>query len=309
MHDHHHDEHEHHHHGEPADLSTIDITTQAICSVTGDIVEKQEAEQVGHVRDYNGKKYYFCCNTCVKLFDKNPEKYATHHNLAMGLELKEKEHLIDNIWAFRFEPTTAFTWIAGQFIRIEIPHDNPDAEGTKRWFTVSSAPYEGIVQITTRITDSTFKQALNALPIGERLPLIEEPDGDFIWEDSDKPLVFVAGGIGITPFRSILKQRAHEGLPLDVVLVYGNRTDDVVFKDEFDTYARTDQHFKAKYVTGEPLAAEKIAELVPELNESLVYVSGPEPMVKALGGDLKTHGLPETGLKTDEFPNYTESNY
>lgn len=302
--------HEHHHHdSEPVDPSSVDENTQAICTVTGDIVEKQEAEQVGHVRDYNGKKYYFCCNTCVKLFDKNPEKYATHHNLAMGLELIEKQNLVDNVWAFRFEPTNPLEWTAGQFIRIEVPHDNPDAEGTKRWFTVSSAPYENIVQITTRITDSTFKQALATLPIGERLPLIERPDGDFVWHDANRPLVFVAGGIGVTPFRSILKQRAHEGLPLDVMLVYGNRTDDVVFKDEFNTYARTDQHFKVKYVTGEPLTAEKVADLVPRLNDSLVYVSGPEPMVETLGNDLKTHGMPEAQLKTDEFPNYTKDNY
>ena len=310
MHNHNHDEHEHHHHhSEPADPSTIDTATQAICSVTGDVVEKQEAEAIGHTRDYNGKKYYFCCNTCVKLFDKNPEKYATHHNLAMGLELIEKDNLVDNIWAFRFEPTTRLEWAAGQFIRIEVPHDNPDEEGTKRWFTVSSAPYEGIVQITTRVTDSTFKQALAALPIGERLPLIEKPDGDFVWQDTDRPLVFVAGGIGITPFRSILKQRAHDSLPLNVTLVYGNRTDAIVFKDELDSYMQVDPQFKVQYVTGEPLTAERLAELVPQLNESLVYVSGPEPMVKALGDDLKMHSLPETQLKTDEFPNYTEANY
>jgi len=304
-----HTHHHEHHHSESVDPSSIDENTQAICTVTGDVVEKQEAEQVGHVRDYNGKKYYFCCKTCVTLFDKNPEKYATHHNLAMGLELIEKENLIDNVWAFRFEPTTPFTWIAGQFIRIEIPHDNPDAEGTKRWFTVSSAPYEDILQITTRVTESTFKQALAALPIGERLPLIEKPDGDFIWEDSDKPLIFVAGGIGITPFRSILKQRVYEGLPLNVTLIYGNRTDAIVFKDEFGSYTQADPQFRVHYITGEPLTAKKLAELVPELNKSLIYVSGPEPMVKALGDDLKKHALPETQLKTDEFPNYTESNY
>ena len=302
--------HEHHHHDTtPADSSSIDENTQAICIVTGDVVNKQEAETAGHTRDYNGKKYYFCCNTCVQLFDKNPEKYTGHHNLAMGIELIEKEHLVDNIWAFRFEPTTSLEWIAGQFIRIEVPHDNPDKEGTKRWFTVSSAPYEGIVQITTRLTDSTFKQALAALPIGERLPLLEEPNGDFVWEDSDKPLVFVAGGIGVTPFRSILKQRAHKGLPLNVTLIYGNRSDAIVFKDEFDTYAQTDPDFKVHYAIGEPLSPATIAGRVPQLNSSLVYVSGPEPMVKALSRQLQDAGLPKEQVKTDEFPNYTGANY
>lgn len=306
-HDHNHEEH--HHHGAPADPAAIDPATQAICIVTGDVVNKQEAEDTGHVREHNGHSYYFCCNTCVQLFEKNPEKYTHHHAPALGLKLVEKENLVDNVWAFRFEPTASLTWIAGQFIRVELPHDNPDAEGTKRWFTVSSAPYEDIVQITTRITDSTFKQALAALPVGDRLPLLEKPGGDFVWLDSDKPLVFIAGGIGVTPFRSILKQRAHEHLPLDVTLVYGNRTDAIVFKDEFDSYAAQDQALKLHYVTGEPLTPEKLTALAPELNSSLVYLSGPEPMVEALGNQLKVAGLPESQLKQDFFPNYSEANY
>lgn len=309
IHDHDEHEHHHHHHGEQADSAAIDPATQAICIVTGDVVNKQEAENAGHVREHNGHSYYFCCNTCVQLFEKNPDKYTGHHAPAFGLKLAEKENLVDNVWAFRFEPTTPLTWIAGQFIRVELPHDNPDAEGTKRWFTVSSAPYEGIVQITTRITDSTFKQALAALPVGDRLPLLEKPDGDFVWQDSGKPLVFIAGGIGVTPFRSILKQRAHEHLPLNVTLVYGNRTDAIVFKDEFDGYAAQDLEFKLRYVTGEPLTAEKLAALVPELNSALVYLSGPEPMVEALGDQLRAAGLAAEQLKQDFFPNYTDTNY
>jgi ferredoxin-NADP reductase len=225
------------------------------------------------------------------------------------LRLKEKEHLIDNVWAFRFEPGEPLHWTAGQFVRVELPHDNPDDEGTKRWFTVSSAPYEGIVQITTRVTDSTFKQALAALPVGGELRLIEEPEGEFVWEDSDKPLVFVAGGIGITPFRSMLKQRAHDSLPLNVTLVYGNRTDDIVFKDELEGYAAKDSRFLVHYVIGEPLTAQSLADLVPTLNSSLVYVSGPEPMVEALSDELKAAGLPEDQAKQDSFPNYNATNY
>ena len=224
------------------------------------------------------------------------------------LTLKEKGHLIDNIWAFRFTPSKPLVWIAGQFIRIELPHDNPDSEGTKRWFTVSSAPYENIIQITTRVTDSTFKQALSKLPIGGTVPIIETPDGDFVWLDSDKPLVFVAGGIGVTPFRSILKQRFHDGLPLNATLVYGNRTPDAVFQEELDEYANKDSAFSVHYVAGR-LDQPKLVELIPNLYASLVYVSGPEPMVESLGDQLRAAGLPDAQLKQDFFPNYTEQNY
>ncbi len=225
------------------------------------------------------------------------------------LRLKEKEHLIDNIWAFRFEPSEPLVWTAGQFIRVKLPHDNPDAEGIKRWFTVSSAPYEGIVQISTRVTNSTFKQALAAIPIGGELEMIEPPDGNFVWEESDKPLVFVAGGIGITPFRSILKQRAHNAQPLNVSLVYGGRTEALPFRDELEAWIKLDSRLRVHYVIGESLTPAKLIELLPGLKESLVYVSGPEPMVQSLTAELKTAGVLEEQLRRDEFPNYTEANY
>ena len=227
----------------------------------------------------------------------------------MTLILIEKEHLIDNVWAFRFSSSKPFSWTAGQYIRVELRHENPDSEGTKRWFTNSAAPFENIMQITTRVSNSTFKQALAKLEPGDNLQLLEEPEGDFVWQDTHLPVVFVAGGIGITPFRSILKQRAHDGLPLNATLIYGGRTSDLPFKDELEQWQSIDSNLKVQYVIGAPLTAEKLAELVPSLNESLVYVSGPEPMVKVLSSDLKEHGLPESQLKQDEFPHYDQTNY
>jgi ferredoxin-NADP reductase len=227
----------------------------------------------------------------------------------MKLKLNNKECLTDNIWAFRFEPSEALSWTPGQFMRVEIPHEHPDKEGTKRWFTVSSAPYEGLMQITTRVTDTTFKQALAAVPVGGSIDLVEAPDGDFVWQDSDRPRVFIAGGIGVTPFHSILKSRFHDHEPLDVTLIYGGRTADLPFRSEFGQWAAADPHFKVQYVIGEPLTPARLVELVPGLNDTLVYLSGPEPMVESLGDQLKAAGLPEAQLKQDFFPNYTEVNY
>jgi ferredoxin-NADP reductase len=227
----------------------------------------------------------------------------------MALKLIEKEQLVDNVWAFRFQPDEPLVWTAGQYIQVELAHEQPDDEGTQRWFTVSSAPFEGIVQITTRVTDSTFKQALAALPVGGELSLLAAAEGDFVWPDSDRPLVFVAGGIGITPFRSMLKQRAHDQLPLKVTLIYGGRTADLPFKAELDAWAQQDANLTIHYVVGEPLTAAGLTKLEPELNNSLVYVSGPEPMVEALNAQLEAAGLPQEQLKGDFFPNYNETNY
>ena len=229
--------------------------------------------------------------------------------MSATLTLKEKEHLIDNIWAFRFMPSEPLGWIAGQYISVELPHDHPDGKGITRWFTISSAPYEGFFQITTRVTDSSFKRALAALPIGGQLTMLDEPHGNFVWQDSDKPLVFVAGGIGITSFRSILRQRAHDHLPLKVQVIYGNRTDDIAFKEELDGYAASDPNFTVEYVIGEPLTVARITESVPRLNESLVYISGPTTMAMKLSAELKTAGLPRDQLKEDFYPSYSVQNY
>ncbi|HEV2403689.1 MAG TPA: FAD-dependent oxidoreductase [Candidatus Saccharimonadales bacterium] len=228
----------------------------------------------------------------------------------MELTLLHKEHLVDNIWAFRFQPTEPLAWTAGQYVRVELPQDNPDSEGTKRWFTNSAAPYEGVLQITTRITQSSFKQTLVAIKEGSSaLQLIEKPDGDFIWQDSSLPIVFIAGGIGITPFYSILKQRIHDGLSIPATLIYGGRTNDLPFRAEFAQWAATSQGFTVHYVVGKPLTAESLAEIVPSIDQSLVYLSGPEPMVEALGNKLKAIGLPPAQLKQDFFPNYNGTNY
>lgn len=225
------------------------------------------------------------------------------------LSLSEKQQVAGNAWSFRFTPSQPLTWRAGQYIWVELPHEHPDAEGTRRWFTISSAPYEQIVQITTRITDSSFKQALQALPMGGELELLEKPDGDFVWQDSPLPLVFVAGGIGITAFHSILKQRIHDNLPLTVTLVYGNRDTDIPFKDELEQWATDNPQFKIHYATGMPLTTESLLEIEPNLNQSLVYISGPEPMVKALGDTLMHQGLPQSQLRLDALPHYSQQNF
>ena len=140
------------------------------------------------------------------------------------------------------------------------------------------------------------------------LQLVEKPEGDFIWENSGLPICVCGWCIGVTPFHSILKQRMHDGQPTKVTLVYGSRTPDVPFKKELEEWKAADPDLEVRYVSGKPLTADSLAE-VPEINRCLVYLSGPEQMVEALGDDLKKHGLPESQLKQDFFPNYNENNY
>lgn len=257
-------------------------------------------------------KQYKSCNleiTKQSVEHQQGQKQTKLHEQSPALRLFEKEKLIDNIWSFRFKANRSLSWVPGQFIRVEIPHDNPDSEGTKRWFTISSTPDEGFIQITTRITGSTFKQALNTLSVNASIKLLEEPDGDFVWREDERPLILIAGGIGVTPFYSMLKNRGHSRKPASAILIYNGRDKQLAFSEEFEQAAKRHPEFSVIYIIGERLAVDKIKELVPEFMLSQVYVSGPEPMVESFGKELIAAGLPKANMHQDFFPNYTEENY
>jgi len=227
----------------------------------------------------------------------------------MKLIFENKKQIVDNVWTFEFRSSEPNTWTAGQYIHIDLPHNQPDEKGTSLYFTISSAPFENVIQITTRITDSSFKQSLSQLSKGAELTLLEKPKGDFIWYDSDRPIIFIAGGIGVTPFYSIIKQRVFDGLPLKITFIYVNRNNDVPFKEVFDQWAANDSTFIINYQIGSPLSVEYLVAKCPDINSSFVYLSGPESMVETIGANLQKNGLPKSQLKQDYFPNYSENNY
>lgn len=195
-------------------------------------------------------------------------------------------------------------------MRVQLDHVDPDEEGIKRFFTNAAPPFEGVVQITTRVTNSTFKQALAALEIGDdSLEMTRPPEGDFLWRDSDKPLILVAAGIGVTPYYSILAQRVHDNQSIPATLLYNGRTEALPWKGDFATLKRSNPEFNVEYQIGERLTVEGLQQRFPQLNESIVYLSGPEPMVESIGEELKANGLAEDQLMQDWFPNYDEGSY
>lgn len=228
----------------------------------------------------------------------------------MNLTLASKSHLVDNIWSFTFTPNEELQYEAGQYVRVQLEHEHPDDEGIKRFFTNSAPPFEGVVQITTRLTGSTFKQALAALEIGDDpLEMTRPPEGDFLWRESDKPLILVAAGIGVTPYYSILAQRVHDNQDIPATLLYNGRTDALPWKDDFAALAQSNTEFSVRYQIGERVTVDGLQMRFPQLNEAIVYLSGPEPMVESIGEELKARGLPADQLMQDWFPNYDEGSY
>lgn len=226
----------------------------------------------------------------------------------MKLILKEKKQETPDVTTFIFEPSEKLEWKAGQFLHYVLHHDKTDDRGSDRWFTISSAPFEGHVNITTRFNNqrsSTFKETLKNLKEGGEIEA-SEVDGDFIVDDPQKEMVFIAGGIGVTPFRSILLQLDHEGKNLNIHLLYANRSEDnIPFKEEFESLAKKHPEFKITYIIDpEKLNEETLKKYLPDLAIPIFYVSGPEPMVDSLGETLKSLGVAEDRLKQDWFPGY-----
>lgn len=227
----------------------------------------------------------------------------------MKLKLIEKKKMQNDTISFIFEAPAGFNWKAGQFMHYTLPHENPDERKTERWFTISSAPFEKNVVITTRISagnGSTFKNNLVNLPIGSGIDS-DGPEGDFVLGDpSGKEFVFIAGGIGITPYHSILMDLDNKKMDFNINLIYANRTADAVFKDELNALALKHKNLKIHYIIDpDKLSIEKIKELVPDFKKPVFYLSGPEPMVESFEKILIGEGIAEERLIRDYFPGYT----
>ena len=218
-----------------------------------------------------------------------------------------------NIWTFYFKPAKPVQYTPGQYIELTVDHNQPDDRGNRRWFTLSSSPNEPLLSITTKFAahnSSSFKTALKQLAPGTEVTM-SDPMGDFVLPKLvQTPLIFVAGGIGITPFHSIFSWLAetHESRPIR--FIYGvNNEDEIIFQTAM---AKAGVH--ATIVVGQPtdawggergkITAELVLGLQPPTDESLIYISGPETMVVSLAKDLRQAGIERRQIVSDEFTGY-----
>jgi ferredoxin-NADP reductase len=226
----------------------------------------------------------------------------------MKLRLIDKFNVTSDVMTFVWEPEEQLQWRAGQYLHYTLPHDNPDDRGVKRWFTIAAPPYEEHPRITTRFAGekgSTFKATLHELKIGDSIEATP-PEGDFVVESTDRPIVYIAGGIGVTPYRAILLQLDHESATIEGRLLYANRNDEYIFKDELESVAAKHDNFSISYFTDpQRIALEDIQKAASELSSPLYYISGPEPMAKSYKEQLLHAGITESDIKLDDFPGYT----
>jgi ferredoxin-NADP reductase len=225
----------------------------------------------------------------------------------IDLKLVEKKALFEDVITFVFEPNEPITWQPGQYMHYYFEHPDTDERGIERWFTISAPPYEKHVTITTRFTEekgSSFKKSLKNLPVGGTVKA-EGPGGKFVLSDDSKKPILIAGGIGVTPYHSMLLQMDHDGQDINAELLYANRDENFVFGDELNALAAKHPNFKIHKFVGDRHIEE--ADLKPYVDDpnTVIYVSGPEPMVEAFEETLKEKlRTPEDRVKLDFFPGY-----
>ncbi len=225
----------------------------------------------------------------------------------MKLKLIDKKALSKDVETLIFEPNEKITWKPGQYLHYVLDHPNADDRKNERWFTVSDAPYENHPSMTTRFAEkngSTFKNALKNLSLGDEIEA-DGPGGKFVVEDPSKQYIFIAGGIGITPFRSILLESAHDKQPINVDLMYANRDDNFIFDDEFQAITAGNPNFRIhKFVSPKKIEEDDIKAVADKLDDPQYYISGPKPMVEAYDAMLKGMNIAEEKIHNDDFPGY-----
>jgi ferredoxin-NADP reductase len=232
-------------------------------------------------------------------------------------ELLGREIVADRTMAFRFAKPNGWDYSPGQFIDITLldPAET-DAEGNTRGFSLASAPSEPDIMIATRLRDTAFKREIQRVPIGTRVK-IEGPFGNLGLHHAKRPAVVLTGGIGITPFRSILTEAAAEaGLPYRVVLFFANRQpQDAPFLDELTRLAARDSNLTLVPTmsavgdggwAGERghIDAAMLERHLSGVAGPIYYLTGPPMMVKVLTEMLTHSGVDTDDIRTEEFTGY-----
>ncbi len=246
----------------------------------------------------------------------NVFSYAVSPKAKLILRLKEKVQLAPDVFEFLFVPNRRLAFAPGQYMEWTLAHPDPDSRGNRRFFTLASSPTENTLRVGVKFhpDSSSFKQSLLAL--NRRVDIVaSQLAGDFVLPDDPRQrCMLIAGGIGITPYRSMIKYLldTHQARPITVF--YSNRrAEEIVYRDVFDRAARelgvrtvytlTDANRAPTNWWGKlgRLSSSMIRAEVGDYRDCLFYVSGPSAMVESTCRMLRRMQVPRSHIKTDAF--------
>lgn len=234
-------------------------------------------------------------------------------------KLKDRQEIAAGTMAFHLEKPEGFTYKAGQFADYTLINPTEtDAEGSTRGFSLASAPYEDDLMFATRMRDTAFKRVLKTMKPGTELTL-DAPYGSFtLHNNAQVPAVFLTGGIGVTPARSIALQAAHDALPHKIFLFDSNRRpEDAAFLDDLTEAGKKNPNFtfigtmtemekSSREWTGETgfVTEAMLLKHIGDLTLPIYYLAGPPAMVAAMRKILSEAGVNDDNIRTEEFTGY-----
>lgn len=235
------------------------------------------------------------------------------------VRLEGREDVAEGTMAFHFEKPSGFSFKPGQAIDvILIAPPTTDAQSARHTFSIVSASYQGELVVATRMRDSAFKRALKSLSIGVPAKL-EGPFGSLtLHSDRARPAVFIAGGIGVTPFMSMLQQAAKDQLAQRLLLLYSNRRpEDAAFLAKLQQLEHQNKNFRLVATMTEmnksnrPWDGERsvidedlINRVRGDLSAPIYYLAGPPAMVNAVRQTLNRAGMKDDDIRSEEFYGY-----
>lgn len=238
----------------------------------------------------------------------------------MVLPFVKKEQVSKDAYSFYFDRSKFdFDFYPGQYTRITLSHPNPDERGESRFFSIASPPYEkNFLMITTRIIQSSFKKTLFNLQVGKEVKVYGPQGGFYITGGEDSDLVFLAGGIGITPFHSTLLFAADKNLSLPMTLFVSFSTaEEVLYKEELEKIVEKHKNLKVVYTITHPeesqkqwngetgrIGREMLEKYLPDIKKPKYYIVGPPKMVEAMEETVQELGVPNEQIRIENFTGY-----
>lgn len=235
-----------------------------------------------------------------------------------NVKLLDKKQIATGTMEFILEKPKDFKYRAGQFFDILLAKKNPDDKKSSyvHGFSFASAPFEDHLVAATRMRDSDFKNAIRDLPNNTEVQ-IDACFGNFtLPKDASQPIVFIIGGIGITPVRSMVAQASHDKTDHKMTLIFANRNPDYApFTTDLENLAKQNPNFKFVQTFTEDdakadgaehgfVTIDMVRKYVADINQAVYYLSGPAGMVRASRELLMNAGVDEDNIRTEEFDGY-----
>lgn len=249
----------------------------------------------------------------------NVYSYIVSPKSRLVLKLKERARIANDVFEFVFAPSQKIAYAPGQYMEWTLGHEDPDSRGNRRYFTLASSPTEHDLRLGVKFykNSSSYKKAMGVMD-GKVEIVAAQLAGDFVLPaDPTQKIVFIAGGIGVTPFRSMIKYLLDTHQRRSIVMFYSNKSfGDIVYKDVFDQaekvlgirtiYTVSDRRGLPPNWVGLSgrLQPQWILKYVPDYRSRLFYISGPIDMIDSFKSALHQLGVPPSQIKVDYFSGF-----